>query len=285
MSSKDDFPQFIGRENPDEETDTPDGTFRNPICSRKGIPYVAVTSQPGIVADVVSLNVNPLPVGNSTIPETGLVNASVNYAMEWNPIDNDVATMVNGYYPYAPTVPMETSGSESGPYSLTTISFLYAWSGIETAAANYVRLQAATGTNQAADTKTAPFQVATPGTWSITHAPAANTQATVSRASAGATARHICTAITATLVAPAGSASDVVQLNLRDGATGVGTILKSITLQVGGASSVSADRAIVQLSGLQVVGSEDTEMTLEFSATGGTNVLESVSMEGYDIER
>lgn len=148
---------------------------------------------------------------------------------------------------------------------------------------NWDPVRTASAANQSAATKTAPMQVATPGTWSITHAPAANTQATITRAAGAAGVRHVCTAITATLVAPIAVTSGAVQLNLRDGATGAGTILKSFTLQVGGAASTITDRAIIQLSGLQVVGSAATAMTLEFSAAGGASTLESVSLEGYDI--
>lgn len=164
-------------------------------------------------------------------------------------------------------------------FALSTASLGYGFDG----GSNWDALRTASATNQAAATKTAPLQIATPGTWSITHAPAANTQATISRAAGAAGVRHICTAITATLVAPAAIASGAVQVNLRDGATGAGTILKSFTLQVGGAASISADHAIIQLSGLQIVGSAATAMTLEFSAAGGASTLESVSLEGYDI--
>lgn len=123
---------------------------------------------------------------------------------------------------------------------------------------------------------------APPGNWSIVSTPAANTQATISRAAVAST-RHICTSLSAVLTAPAAVVSGTVQLNLRDGATGAGTILWSQTLQVGGATSISADRAIIQLSGLQIFGSVNTAMTLEFSAAGGASTLESVSLTGYDV--
>lgn len=162
--------------------------------------------------------------------------------------------------------------------ALPTASVLYAFDG-----STFDRVRSASAANQSAATKTAPLQVASPGTWSITHAPAVNTQATITRAAGSSGVRHVCTAITATLIAPEATQSTVVQLNLRDGASGAGTILKSFTLQVGGTASISCDRAIIQLSGLQIVGSSATAMTLEFSAAGGAGTFESVSLEGYDV--
>lgn len=124
---------------------------------------------------------------------------------------------------------------------------------------------------------------APPANWSITHTPAADTQATITRAAGGAGVVHICTSITATLIAPAGSVSGNVQINLRDGASGLGTILWSQTFLVGGATSVSAGVIGIALSGLQIPGSPNTAMTLEFSAAGGANTLESVALTGYDV--
>lgn len=147
---------------------------------------------------------------------------------------------------------------------------------------NWERQRVQSSTNAALATQVGAALVAPPANWSIVHTPAANTQATISRAAVAST-RHICTSLSAVLTAPAAIASGTVQINLRDGATGAGTILWSQTLQVGGATSISADRAIIQLSGLQIFGTANTAMTLEFSAAGGASTLESVSLTGYDV--
>lgn len=120
------------------------------------------------------------------------------------------------------------------------------------------------------------------GNWSINHAPVANTQATISRA-AVAGQRHVCTSISATLSAQATAVSGDVQINLRDGATGAGTILWSQTVRVGAASSITADRAVITLSGLSIFGTANTAMTLEFSAAGGANTFESVALTGFTV--
>lgn len=136
--------------------------------------------------------------------------------------------------------------------------------------------------NLTASTQPTALMTAPPGNWSITHTPTTNTQATITRAAGAAGVRHVCTSISCALSAPAAATSGVVQINLRDGATGAGTILWSQTLQVGGATSIAAGVVGIALSGLSIVGSAATAMTLEFSAAGGANTSESVSMTGYD---
>jgi hypothetical protein len=115
-----------------------------------------------------------------------------------------------------------------------------------------------------------------PGDWSVNHTPGAAAQATASRAAGAAGVRHVCTSISSTLVT-VGTAQTVITINLRDGATGAGTILwsKSIILPVNSVWEVN-------ISGLNIVGSAATAMTLEFSAAGVAASLESVALTGYD---
>jgi len=121
-----------------------------------------------------------------------------------------------------------------------------------------------------------------PGEWSVSSAPAANIQATASRA-AVAGVRHVCTSLTARLMAgPTIASAGAITLNLRDGATGAGTILWSQKMAVGGAGSITEDRDVVQLTGLNIVGSVNTAMTFEFATAGGASTLECVAMTGYD---
>lgn len=115
-----------------------------------------------------------------------------------------------------------------------------------------------------------------PGQWSVFSTPAAATQATASKAAGGAGVRHICTSISATL-ATVGTAQTAIALNLRDGATGAGTIVwsKQVVLPTNGLWEVN-------LPGVNIPGSAATAMTLEFAAAGVAASVESVAMTGYD---
>lgn len=121
-----------------------------------------------------------------------------------------------------------------------------------------------------------------PTAWTKTHAPAANTQATASKAAAGAGIRNVCTGILVTLVAGSTAPAAVqVTVNLRDGATGAGTVLWSAVMSLPATAGGSA--APIALSGLWIEGTENTAMTLEFSAAGGANTVEAVAMQGDTV--
>lgn len=119
--------------------------------------------------------------------------------------------------------------------------------------------------------------VADLGEWSLTHVPAVATRATITRA-AVANARHVCRSISACLLAaPANSPQDVV-LNLRDGATGAGTILWS--KRIGTFDATNGACIDVEISGLNIVGSVNTAMTLEFNGAPGGASFQSVAITG-----
>jgi hypothetical protein len=123
--------------------------------------------------------------------------------------------------------------------------------------------------------------IAFPGQWAVTHSPAANTQATISKAAGGAGVRHVCTSLAARIVGGTTAPAAVsVTLNLRDGATGAGTVLASWTFVLAGAIAAKDE---VILCDLNIVGTANTAMTLEFSAAGGANTLESVNLVGYSL--
>lgn len=126
-----------------------------------------------------------------------------------------------------------------------------------------------------------PNPFAMPAQWAATHAPAANTQATASRPAGGGSLRHVCTAFSARIVAGSTApAAATVQVNLRDGASGAGTILMSFALAI---TATAGANDSITLSDLNIVGSPATAMTLEFSAAGGANTVESVAMSGYSV--
>lgn len=140
------------------------------------------------------------------------------------------------------------------------------------------RMRSASATVAADATKIGVMAVDGPGDWSVTHAPAANTIATITRAAGGAGVRHKCTSIMAALTAAGAAATPALTIVLRDGATGVGTILWSATHMAG---LGFADE--VSLAGLNIVGSANTAMTLEFSAAPGAGNFASVAMTGHDV--
>lgn len=142
---------------------------------------------------------------------------------------------------------------------------------------NAVTFKTASAANASASTQNGAQEQAPVGNWGITHTPAAATQATSSKAGIAST-RHVCTSISFACMVD-GTKQTAIQVNLRDGASGAGTILWSMTLlkQIGDAPTVLA------LSGLSIAGSINTAMTLEFSAAGVAASLQSVSLTGFSL--
>ena len=112
--------------------------------------------------------------------------------------------------------------------------------------------------------------------WAVTNTPAAAAQATVTQAAGAASVYNVCTSITA-VITTSGTAQTILQVNLRGGTTGAGTILWS-------ASVVLTTNQVftIALSGLNIFGTAAAQaMTLEFSAAGVAASVQSVSMTGY----
>lgn len=156
--------------------------------------------------------------------------------------------------------------------NLASLSYALAFNG-----ASFDRVRSASAATQSASTQTGVLAVAAVGNWSINHTPTSNTQATITRAAGAAGVRHIATSISATLNALTAATETTVLLNLRDGATGAGTILWSVRLH-----AIPAGTTGIAIGGLSIVGSAATAMTLEFAAAGGSNTFESVALTGYD---
>jgi hypothetical protein len=110
--------------------------------------------------------------------------------------------------------------------------------------------------------------------FAITHAPGAATQATISQAAGGAGVFNHATCISATFAS--GATGGTGTLNLRDGATGAGTVLQSWDL-----SAITLTSIGVYISGVDIPGSANTAMTLEFAAAGAATTLEKVNLVGY----
>lgn len=109
--------------------------------------------------------------------------------------------------------------------------------------------------------------------------PVANTQATATHAAVTGKS-HICQTIHCTLNATAAAPTAVgVSVVLRDGATGVGTILWASQMSLPAVAGQSSPP--VEISGLAIAGSPGNAMTLEFTAAAGANTLETVAFSGF----
>ena len=135
-----------------------------------------------------------------------------------------------------------------------------------------------TAANLAAVTSAKALLHVLPGQWTKYHAPAVNTQATISKAAVAST-RHVCTWVSFTLANDAtGSAQTLLAFNLRDGSTGAGTILASWTLAL---PATACECRTVTLTGLCIPGTVNTDMTLETAAAPTTHTAASVAFGGF----
>lgn len=117
--------------------------------------------------------------------------------------------------------------------------------------------------------------------WTVVSTPAVSVRASASIA-AEAGVRHIadtvCFSAVTNTTAPAATRLTV---NLRDGASGAGTIIASWTVQI--PATVSAQAVAPQcFSGLNLTGTTNTAMTLEFSALL-TNLFQDVMLTGWHV--
>ena len=120
-----------------------------------------------------------------------------------------------------------------------------------------------------------------PDSWAVTHTPAENVVATITKA-AVAGSLHICTGIICTLTSETGLIAAALGLvNLRDSTTGAGNILLSFRLSVAAVAGSAA--APVVIDTLYLPGVISQAMTLEFTAAGGVDTYETVALIGYTV--
>lgn len=171
---------------------------------------------------------------------------------------------------FAP-VPGGSMGGNIGNQSVPlAIQFVYAWNG----GSSWTRVMSGNAANLATQASDGAQMVQGPGEWAINHAPAANTTATISKAAGGAGVRHVCKGFSVSINAVAAIAAPLT-VNLRDGATGAGTILWTDRIMAPAGTTARLDR-----SGLNIVGSANTAMTLEFTAAPGATNFENVNLNG-----
>lgn len=174
------------------------------------------------------------------------------------------------------TMAADNIGSASAPTSGERLPYMKLDGGI---AGSSAPIEAGNAAAIAAAVSTKALLTTPPGNWYVTHAPAANTQATATKAAGAAGVRHVCTGFTVTLAGGAAApTAALVTVNLRDGATGAGTIISTLTL---GLEAVAGKSVVHHVGPLNVFGTAATAMTVETSAAPGANASASVTLYGY----
>lgn len=145
--------------------------------------------------------------------------------------------------------------------------------------ATYDRQRGASAANLAAQSGLGAALVAPPGQWSVISTPAAGTQASASKVAGGAGVRHVYAAATFSHGAIAAPVATLLQANVRDGATGAGTVIDAAQAAIQAAVAVTVP---IPLSGKNVPGTAATAMTAEYSAALA-NLAEGATLQGYDV--
>lgn len=115
--------------------------------------------------------------------------------------------------------------------------------------------------------------------FSVVSTPAVSVQATASIA-LEASVRHVVDCVGFSAGATTAPVLTQLTVNVRDGATGAGTVLWSQTVIIAAAAGQSVPP--VTFCGLNLVGTTGTAMTAEYSALL-TNLFENVSISGFNV--
>jgi hypothetical protein len=116
--------------------------------------------------------------------------------------------------------------------------------------------------------------------WDVFSTPAAGSQGTASKAAGTTGVRHVADCVSFSAGAIAAPAATALQVNLRDGASGAGTVIWSQTVTI---PNTAAPHYSQNFCGLNLIGTAATAMTLEFSAALASE-SESVTLTGYDVQ-
>lgn len=108
--------------------------------------------------------------------------------------------------------------------------------------------------------------------------PAVSTRGTVTRAAGAAGVKHVVDCVMFEAGATTAPAATALTVDLRDGASGAGAILKQWRITV---PATTGQHTNTNICGLGLTGTAATAMTLEFSALL-TNEFQSVSLTGFD---
>lgn len=180
-----------------------------------------------------------------------------------NGMDVDVTRMPGGAQTPADT--FSNPSTFQGSWSLNGVFNGSTWD----------RKRSASGANNTATTSLGAQYMVPLSTWNIIDTDVGATQSTATRAAGGGTVRHVATTVT---ICRGDTAVAVPALvHLRDGATGAGTILRSWVIGI----SVINESRCENISGLNITGSANTAMTIEFAAAGAATSTSTVSLSGY----
>jgi hypothetical protein len=119
-----------------------------------------------------------------------------------------------------------------------------------------------------------------PTTWTLNSAPGIHgVSPTVTRAAGGSGVKHVATCISVRDY-NTGSTANTEQVFLRDGPSGTGAVLAEWLI---GITSTVNDERSVDLCDLNIVGSANTAMTLEFGTMNNLHYA-NVLLIGYDAQ-
>jgi hypothetical protein len=115
--------------------------------------------------------------------------------------------------------------------------------------------------------------------WSVVHNPAASSQASASIAAEGGV-RHVADCVSFSAGSTTAPALTALTVNLRDGATGAGTIIWTHEVVVSNATGQNVPP--FSTCGLNLAGTTNTALTFEWSASL-TNLIEAAAVSGFNI--
>lgn len=124
------------------------------------------------------------------------------------------------------------------------------------------------------------------GAWSITNAAAVNNVATATKAAGTGSTKHACTGVqysiwqdnTGTVSGAAG-----FTIAIRDGATGVGTVLWSLTFSFPLATNGASKEGWIAFP-TPIIGSAATAMCVEFTSSALAHTGCTINAQGYDTK-
>lgn len=146
---------------------------------------------------------------------------------------------------------------------------------------NLVAFRAASAANLGASFGTGAQIIENGPRWSVNSAPAAGSQGTSSKAAGGAGVRHVVDKVCFSGGSTTAPALTQLTVNIRDGATGAGTILASFQTIV--IATAGQNVAPYCTPSLNLIGTANTAMTAEWSASLA-NEFEQVSITGFDLQ-
>lgn len=120
--------------------------------------------------------------------------------------------------------------------------------------------------------------------WSVVSSPGGGSQATASKAAGGAGVRHVVDCVSFSATSSAAIVAAIGVVNVRDGATGAGTIIWQYNVAFPTAAALGLqDVSPQQICGLNLIGTANTAMTVEFGAAV-TGASQTVNISGYDVQ-